>query len=135
VTDLADLLPPAQEAELTKRLAALESRTTDQLVVVTVPSLNGASIADFGRRLGNHWGIGRGDIHNGTLIIVAPAEREARIEVGVGLEELLTDARAAEIMRRDMVPAFREAKWVQGIGAGVSRIEELLQSRPERPLR
>jgi uncharacterized protein len=99
VVDNAQLLPAGEEARLTARLAALEKSTSDQLVVVTVPSLRGETIESYGLRLGNGWGIGQKGLDNGVLLIVAPAEKRARIEVGRGLEGLLTDAGAAAILK------------------------------------
>src|SRR5690606_32411841 len=76
VVDEAGLLTPAQERELEGRLAALESRTTDQLVVVTVRSLQGYEIEEYGYQLGRAWGIGQSAVDNGVLLIVAPNERQ-----------------------------------------------------------
>src|SRR5688572_27548014 len=86
VVDQAGILAPEEETRLSDQLAALEVRTTDQLVVVTVPSLQGLSIDEFSQQLGNHWGIGRADRNNGVLLVVAPKERRVRIAVGYGLE-------------------------------------------------
>ena len=85
VVDNADLLPAADEARLTERLAALEKSTADQLTVVTVPGLGGEAIESFALRLGNGWGIGREDLDNGVLLVVAPSERNVRFEYGSGL--------------------------------------------------
>src|SRR5581483_5381968 len=86
VVDDADLLSPADEQELTDELKALEDKSSDQVVVVTLPSLQGYAIEDYGYRLGRHWGIGTAKLNNGVLLIVAPNERKVRIEVGYGLE-------------------------------------------------
>jgi uncharacterized protein len=133
VVDRADLLDAAAEAELGARLEALEKRTTDQLVVLTVPSLHGEPIRDFGIRVGNGWGIGRKDVDNGVLLIVAPKERQARIAVGSGLEGLLTDERAQDILDRKIVPACREGRCDRAIADGVAAIAELLRSDQKRP--
>jgi len=122
VVDRAGLLSSAEEARLSADLAALERRTTDQVVIVTVPSLEGRSIEAFGRALGNIWGIGQRGRDNGVLLIVAPAERKTRIEVGYGLEAILTNGRAARIIERDMVPRFRESRWFAGIAGGTRSI-------------
>ena len=82
----------ATRTALTQKLADLEAKTTDQLVVVTLKSLQGTSIEDFGYQLGRHWRIGQKDKNNGVLLIVVPDERKVRIEVGYGLEGSLTDA-------------------------------------------
>src|SRR5690606_31329664 len=89
VVDEANLLQPAEEAALTEKLAALEQGSSDQLVVVTVPDLQGYEIEEYGYQLGRHWGIGQNETNNGVLLIVAPNERKVRIEVGYGLEGIL----------------------------------------------
>ncbi|MGZ8284546.1 MAG: TPM domain-containing protein [Allosphingosinicella sp.] len=133
VVDQADLLDAVAEAELSARLEALEKATTDQLVVVTVASLQSEPIEALGLRLGNGWGIGRKGVDNGVLLIVAPADRRARIEVGKGLGGLLTDERAQRIMDEKMVPACREGHCDRAIADGVAAIAKLLRSDPKRP--
>jgi uncharacterized protein len=85
VVDGANVLDAATRAALTGKLAALEAQTTDQLFVVTLKSLQGTSIEDFGVQLARQWQIGQNDKNNGVLLIVAPSERKVRIEVGYGL--------------------------------------------------
>jgi uncharacterized protein len=126
VVDMANLLSPAEEAALTGRLAALERQTSDQLVIVTTPSLEGETIAAYGMRLGNGWRIGQRGRNNGVLLIVAPAESQTRIEVGRGLEATLTNESAAEIIRRDLIPHFRAGRWHAGIDAGTGAIIAVL---------
>src|SRR5687767_12165911 len=92
VVDQADLLNPQQEAELTQRLEALEKASSRQLVVATVTRLEDYPIEDYGYRLGRHWGIGQSEANNGIILLVAPNERKVRIEVGYGLEPIMTDA-------------------------------------------
>jgi uncharacterized protein len=133
VVDRADLLSAPAEAELTARLAALEKATTDQLVVVTVPSLEGEPIDHFGLRLGNGWAIGQKGVDNGVLLIVAPREKQARIEVGYGLEGLLTDERAAWILKERALPNFAKGKFERGIDEGVAAIGATLESDRTRP--
>ena len=133
VVDEAGLLSPEQEAALTERLAALEERTTDQLVVVTVPSLDGRTTEEYARALGNHWGVGQEGRDNGVLLLVAPEERQVRIAVGYGLEPILTNARSDEIIQRDLLPAFREGRWNEGISAAVDSIVEILVAQADQP--
>ena len=104
VVDDAQLLGPDVEEELTAELKALEDKSSDQLVVVTVPSLQGYPIEDFGYQLGRHWGIGTAKLSNGVLLIVAPNEHKVRIEVGYGLEPIMTDA-SVEDHHRQRHPA------------------------------
>ena len=135
VVDRADLLDADVENRLTALSAAIERRTTDQLVVVTVPSLEGRSIEDYSRALGNHWGVGRADRQNGVLLVVAPNERRVRIAVARGLEPILTNGRAAHIIDHDLLPAFREGEWEAGVVAGASSIVRTLTERAEQPRR
>ncbi|MBA4804470.1 MAG: TPM domain-containing protein [Brevundimonas sp.] len=130
VVDEARLLSPAKEAELSARLERLEQDTTDQLVVVTVPDLQGYAIEDYGYRLGRAWGIGQAGEDNGVLLIVAPTERKVRIEVGYGLEPVLTDALSAMIIHEQILPAFRDGYFERGIEQGVSAIEAQLRLDP-----
>ena len=95
VVDNAGLLSPAVEQALTEQLAAHEQATTNQVVVVTLPNLQGYTIEEFGYQLGRYWGIGQKGKDNGVVFLVAKAERKVRLEVGYGLEGVLTDALSA----------------------------------------
>ena len=134
VVDGAGIIPAAEELALTKRLEQLEKDTTDQLVIVTLSGLNGTRIEGVGRALGNGWGIGRADVDNGVLLLVAPNDHKVRIEVGLGLKGLLTDQRAAVIIK-DMLPSFQKNLSVQAIDLGVDEISSLLRSDKLRPMR
>ncbi|CAN5157053.1 hypothetical protein BH09PSE1_BH09PSE1_14940 [soil metagenome] len=132
VFDGANLLSPQAEAALTTRLAGLEADTGDQLVVVTLDSLQGYEIEDYGYRLGRHWGIGQKATDKGVLLIVAPNERKVRIEVGYGLEPVLTDALSSQIIQTDILPPFRTSGgFERGIDAGVDAITAQLRLDPE----
>jgi len=130
VVDQARLLSPAREAELTETLAALERDTTNQVVVVTVNSLEGREIEDYGYQLGRAWGIGQKEGNNGALLIVAPEERKVRIEVGYGLEPVLTDALSALIIQNQILPSFRTGGYEDGITQGVAAIDAQLRLDP-----
>ncbi|MBD7940528.1 TPM domain-containing protein [Brevundimonas guildfordensis] len=130
VVDDAQLLTPQQEQALTGKLEALEQQTGDQLVVVTLPSLQDQEIEDFGYQLGRHWGIGQKENDGGALLIVAPNERKVRIEVGYGLEGVLTDAYSSLIIRNDILPPFREGDYATGIIAGTDAIITQLTADP-----
>lgn len=131
VVDNANLLSEAQEQELVAALEALESKSTDQVVVVTLPSLQGYEIEEFGYRLGRHWGIGQKDKDNGVLLIVAPNERKVRIEVGRGLEPILTDALSKLIIENAILPQFRRGDFPAGIAAGAQDIVAVLTGDAE----
>lgn len=135
VVDLADLLPAADESALTDRLTELETQSTDQLVVVTVPSLQGYAIENFAYDLGKAWKIGQQGKDNGVILLVAPNERKVRIEVGRGLEPIITDALASIIIQTTILPRFRRGEFAAGIIAGADDLiaamlgdaEEVLQ--------
>ena len=127
VVDEANILDPAMRAALTQKLAELEAKTTDQLVVVTLRSLQGTSIEDFGVELGRRWRVGQGDKNNGVLLIVAPSERKVRIEVGYGLEGTLTDAVSKLIIENAIVPRFRANDIPGGITRGGMSVTSLVR--------
>ena len=126
VVDDASLLTYPDEVAVTADLKALEDKSSDQLVVVTLPSLQGYTIEDFGYQLGRHWGIGTAKWDNGVLLIVAPNERKVRIEVGRGLEGTLTDALSKIIIENGILPRFREGDFAGGIKNGVRDIALVL---------
>ncbi len=131
IVDQANLLSPDQEAALNQRLEALEQASSRQLVIATVPSLEGYEIEDYGYRLGRHWQIGQGGANNGVVLIVAPTERKVRIEVGYGLEGIVTDALSSQIINGVILPRFRDNDYPGGIAAGTEAIIEQLQAPPE----
>ena len=126
VVDTAQLLDAATTAQLSRQLAAHEQQTGDQLVIVTVPDLDGNDIAEYGYQLGRAWGIGQKDKSNGALLIVAPKERQVRIEVGYGLEDKLTDAMSRLIIDRAILPKFKADDYQGGIASGVEAILAVL---------
>src|SRR5262249_30269796 len=131
VVDEANMLDPATRAALTQKLAELEAKTTDQLVVVTLRSLQGTSIEDFGVELGRRWRIGQKDKNNGVLLIVAPSERKVRIEVGYGLEGTLTNAVSKLIIENAIIPRFRANDIPGGITRAVDDIVNVLTGDAE----
>jgi uncharacterized protein len=132
VVDQANVLSPAAEAQLTQRLAGLEARTGAQMVVATVPSLQGYEVEDFGYRLGRAWKIGQAGKNNGVVFLVAPTERRVSIEVGYGLEPVLTDTMSNLILQQRVLPRFREGRMEQGIVAGVEAVVEQIALDPEQ---
>jgi uncharacterized protein len=131
VVDQANLLSPAQEAELTAKSEALEARTGAQFVVATVNSLDGLTIEDYGNRLGRHWAIGREKEDDGIILLVAPNERQVRVETGYGAEGFLPDILAGRIIRNDILPRFRDGDMGAGIMAGANAILGQMQLEPE----
>lgn len=119
VMDHAGLLSDATEDRITQKLAAHETATTNQVVVVTLPDLGGYAIEERALDLARAWKLGDKDRDNGAVLLVAVAERGIRIEVGYGLEGALTDAIAANIIRGTLQPAFRAGDFDGGIERGV----------------
>ncbi|MEX5687518.1 TPM domain-containing protein, partial [Pseudomonas silesiensis] len=130
VVDNAAMIEPSVREQLTQQLDAHEKATGEQLVVVTLPDLQGTDIADFGYQLGRHWGIGQKDKNNGALLIVARDERRLRIEVGYGLEERLTDAQSSVIINQVITPAFKAGNFSKGISDGVAAMLVVLGGNP-----
>lgn len=119
VVDDAHILSPAAVQSLDQTLAAFEQESGgDQVVVATLPSLQGTTIEDYGYQLGRHWGIGQKGKDNGVVLIVAPSERKVRIEVGYGLEATLTDAMSSQIIQSIILPDFRQGHMESGVVDG-----------------
>jgi uncharacterized protein len=140
VVDAADILPPEVEARIAAKSEAIEKQTTAQLVVATVPSLDGYEIEDYGYRLGRAWGIGQkretgGKGDNGVILLVAPNDRKVRIEVGYGLEPILTDALSSVIIQRAILPEFRAGNLPAGVEAGFDAIAKQVELPPEEAAR
>jgi uncharacterized protein len=133
VVDAANILPPEVEARIIAKSEAIEKQTTAQLVVATVPSLDGYEIEDYGYRLGRAWGIGQkeADGGNGVILLVAPNDRKVRIEVGYGLEPVLTDALSSVIIRRTIIPRFKDGDMPGGVEAGFDAIAQQIELPPE----
>ena len=130
VVDTAQMIDPAVREQLTQQLQALEQTSGDQIVVVTVPDLQGTTIEDYGYQLGRAWGIGQKGKDNGALLIVARAERTLRIEVGYGLEGVLTDAQSWVIINQVIVPKFKAGNFSQGISDGVAAMIRVVCGAP-----
>ena len=127
VTDNAEILSPAMRSSLTAQLKSHEQRTGNQIAVLTVPSLEGDNIEDYAVRIFESWKLGQKGKDNGVLIIVVPKERRMRIEVGYGLEGVLTDGAAGRIIRNAMAPRFKAEDYDGGVEAGVKNVIGLLE--------
>jgi uncharacterized protein len=126
VVDDANILSAQTKEDLTDKLTALEQKTSRQLVVVTIPSLQGYEISDYGYQLGRAWGIGQAKLNNGILLIVAPTEHKVRIEVGYGLEPIVTDALSEVIIQTQILPKFRSNDFNGGVEAGTDALVQQL---------
>src|SRR3569833_3244320 len=120
VVVVAHILSQQTRDDLDQKLANLESRTSSQLVVASLPSLQGYEISEYGYQLGRAWGSGQAKLNNGVLFIVAPKERKVRIEVGYGLDPILTDALSEIIIQQAVLPRFRSGDFDGGTQAGVA---------------
>ncbi|MGC2303332.1 TPM domain-containing protein [Candidatus Binatus sp.] len=130
VVDDAGILRAATKRQLTGMLAEHERATGDQVVVVTLDSLQRYPIEEYGYELGRSWGIGQKGKNNGALLIVAPNERKVRIEVGYGLEGQLTDAKSRAIIDNYILPSFKRGDFNFGILAGATEIVRALGGNP-----
>src|ERR1043165_8011217 len=131
VVDQAQVLDAAARSRIDGKLEQLENKTSNQLVVVTLRSLQGYDIADYGYRLGRSWGIGQKGKNNGAILLVAPSERRVRIEVGYGLEGTITDAVSRLIIENAILPRFRTGDFAGGIERGVDDLVLLLSGNAE----
>ena len=122
VNDLAKMIHPSMSNQLESALSKLEQTDSTQIVVLTIPSLEGQVLEEFSLAVVEGWQIGQKDVDNGVLLLVAKKERKIRIEVGYGLEGKLTDLVAGRIIRNIMVPQFKMGRFDQGIVEGVSAI-------------
>ena len=135
VVDAADVLPPATEADLTAKLQALQRDTKRQLVVATIADMQGRDLADYGYRLGRAWGVGLKNADNGIILFIAPNEpaghRGPRIEIGRGLEPIVTDALASQIITERMMPQLQASDVPGAMTAGTDALVRQLRAAPE----
>lgn len=133
VADEANLLSPETELRIASKISELEEATSDQLLVWTVSDLAGRRIEDVSLERARQLGIGTAELDNGVMITFARDEKRVRIEVGLGLEALLTDLKSKQIIEDQMVPHFREGDFDSGVEAGVAAIAAMLMADRERP--
>ena len=127
VNDFAGVIDPATEADLDRRLDSIEQKTSSEIAVATIASLDGMSVEDYANRLFKAWGVGQAKQDNGVLVLIAPNDREMRIEVGYGLEGVLPDGLAGQVIREDFTPRFRENDYAGGIRNGVNRLADIVE--------
>jgi uncharacterized protein len=126
VVDNAHILSADTVQKLDGELAGLEQQTGHQLVVATIPDLQGYDIADYGYQLGRTWQLGRKGVNDGAILLVAPNEHKVRIEVGYGLEPVLTDALSNVILQRKVLPQFKAGNMQQGVVDGTEALIQQL---------
>lgn len=129
VNDLANVFTPRERQYLEQKLVSFFAQTSNQIAVVTVPTLDGYEIADYAARLGEKWGIGKKEYNNGVLILIKPktaTERgEVNISVGYGLEGVIPDAITNQIIDNEIIPEFKSGAMLQGVDNAVDVISEL----------
>lgn len=135
MNDYAGLLAADARQRLESRLADREAATGAQMVVAIFPSLEGESLEDFGIRLAERWRIGQKSLDNGVILLVFVRERRVRMEVGYGLEPVVPDAIAAQIIRDTITPRFREQRYAAGLEAAVDAVYARIETpgQPSRP--
>lgn len=129
VLDNADLLSRSEEQRLAQKLRTYEAETSTAIVVVTLPSLDGAPIADYTVQLGRDWGVGTGEMDNGAVVLISREDRQMFIATGYGLEGSIPDAVASDLVRNVMRPAFRRGEFYEGIDRATSSL--MLAARGE----
>ncbi len=122
VNDYGNVLSNSQERELENLLVSMEKGTSSQIAVLTVKSLEGDNLEEFSIRTVEKWGLGQKGSDNGVLLLVSMAEKKIRIEVGYGLESVLTDAKASYIIRNVISPNFKNGDIYKGLSDGVKAI-------------
>jgi uncharacterized protein len=122
VTDLAGMISPAERQRLEQTLLAFEQSDSTQIAVLTIPSLEGDALEDFSIRTVDAWKIGQKGKDNGVLLVVSKGDRKIRIEVGRGLEGVLTDLLAGRIVDQVITPRFKAGQMDEGFEAGISAI-------------
>lgn len=128
INDYAEILTPKTEDYIINVNKELNKQSGAQIVIVTLKSLEGRTIEDYATELFNNFEIGNFERNNGVLFLLALDEREFRIEVGTGLEELLTDEKTGEIQDEFIIPYFKENKWNFGIKNGFNKIARILEN-------
>ena len=129
VNDYARLLPTDAQSRLEQRLAERERATGAQMVIAIFPSLEGESLEDFSVRLAERWRVGQKSLDNGVILLVFVQERRVRLEVGYGLEPVLPDAVAAQIIREAIGPRFREQHYAEGLDAAVEAVYARVETK------
>ncbi|MDH5343543.1 MAG: YgcG family protein [Betaproteobacteria bacterium] len=133
VTDMTRTLPAQSVMQLEQRLAAFEREKGTQVAVLLVPTVRPDSIEQYAVRVFEQWRLGRKGVDDGVLLVVAKNDRELRIEVGYGLEGVLTDATSNRIINDDIVPHFKRGEFAAGVEAGVVRILKVAGGEPLPP--
>ncbi len=130
VTDLTGTLTKEQTASLEQMLRSFEARKGSQVAVLMVPTSAPEAIEQYALRVAEQWKVGRKNVDDGAILVVAKNDRALRIEVGYGLEGALNDATASRIIREAILPRLREGDYYGGINAGVDRMLRVIDGEP-----
>ncbi|MGZ8501067.1 MAG: TPM domain-containing protein [Candidatus Binatia bacterium] len=130
VNDYANVLQTSQAQALEAQLAQLERDTGHQVVVLTIPTLDGEDIEGFSIRVAENWKVGKKGYDNGAILVVAVKDRRLRLEVGYGLEGVLPDAIAKRVIADYIVPHFRQQDYAGGIIAGIDAVQKVIRKEP-----
>jgi uncharacterized protein len=122
VSDFAGMMSSEEVSALETKLADFNATTTIEIAVVTVKSLNGDTIENAAQKIFDIWKIGKAKVDNGALVLVSLEDRKARIQTGYGLEGALTDIQSSQIINEDIVPAFKEGKYYEGLNSAADDI-------------
>lgn len=122
VVDNANILSPDEQNALERKLVALDDSTSNQIVVITVPTLNDQPIEDVAVSTFRSWGIGNKKTNNGVLILVAVNDRKVKIEVGYGLEGAIPDVTCKDIIDNFISPNFKQAQYFKGLDAATDNL-------------
>ncbi|EFE7171882.1 YgcG family protein [Escherichia coli] len=129
VTDITGTLSTSEQQSLTQQLQDITQKTRAQVAVLIVPSTGDDSIEQYATRVFDNWRLGDAKRNDGILIIVAWSDRTVRIQVGYGLEEKVTDALAGNIIRSNMIPAFKQQKLAKGLELAIIALNNRLTSQ------
>jgi uncharacterized protein len=127
VTDLTGTLSDQQATALENRLAAFEAKKGSQIAVLIIPTTQSEDIAQFGIRVAEAWKIGRKNVDDGVILVVAKEDRKLRLEVGYGLEGAIPDAIAKRVIAETITPFFKRGDYFDGIDAGVTQLMQLIE--------
>jgi uncharacterized protein len=134
INDYAHLLTPTVAATLNSQLQQFEKQTTTQIVVAIFPSLKNDSLEDFTTRLETQWQVGQKGRDNGILMVIFVKEHQVRIEVGYGLESVIPDALAGQIIQTDIVPNFKAGHYEQGLAQALTSLMQLAKTTNLAPV-
>lgn len=126
VNDYGDVLSSQEEMQLERLLRDAQTKTSSQIVLLTIKSLQGENLEDYSLRVADKWKLGQKEFDNGVLLLVAMQEKKIRIEVGYGIEPIITDAKSGFIIRNLIVPYFKKGDYAQGIANGLLAITGLI---------